>query len=55
VVRVEGRLVEFEDYFGKVRTFPLGRGFLLEGKPVELVAPKAAPAGQLRRRPDRSP
>ena len=45
VVRVEGRLVELEDYFGKVRTFPLGRGFLLEGKPVELVLPKAAPAG----------
>src|SRR5690554_25488 len=48
VVRVEGRLVELEDYFGKVRTFPLGRGFLLEGKPVELVAPKAASAGPLR-------
>jgi hypothetical protein len=48
VVRVEGRLVQLEDFFGKARTFPLGRGFLLEGKPVELVAPKAVPAGQLR-------
>lgn len=48
VVRLEGRLVELEDYFGKVRTFPLGRGFLLEGKPVELVAPKAAPAARMR-------
>ncbi len=48
VVRLEGRLVELEDYFGKVRTFSLGRGFLLEGKPVELVAPKAAPAARMR-------
>lgn len=48
VVRLEGRLVELEDYFGKVRTFPLGRGFLLEGQPVELVAPKAAPAARMR-------
>ena len=48
VVRLEGRLVELEDYFGAVRTFPLGRGFLLEGKPVELVAPKAGPAGMRR-------
>jgi hypothetical protein len=45
VVRLEGRLVELEDYFGKVRTFPLGRGFLIEGRPVELVVPKAAPTG----------
>lgn len=45
VVRLEGRLVELEDYFGKVRTFPLGRGFLIEGRPVELVAPKAALTG----------
>ena|SRR5690554_831733 len=48
VVRLEGRLVELEDYFGKVRTFALGRGFLLEGKPVELVKPRAAPATRLR-------
>ncbi|MHA6694338.1 DUF3097 domain-containing protein [Homoserinimonas sp. A520] len=45
VVRLEGRLVELEDYFGKVRTFPLGRGFLLEGKPVELVVPESTPTG----------
>jgi hypothetical protein len=45
VVRLEGRLVELEDFFGTVRAFPLGRGFLLEGKPVELIAPKAGPAG----------
>src|SRR5690554_5065575 len=48
VVRVEGRLVELEDYFGKVRTFPLGRGFLLEGKPIELVVPARTPAGSHR-------
>ena len=48
VVRVDGRLVELEDYFGKLRTFPLGRGFLLEGTPVELVAPKARNEGVLR-------
>jgi len=35
-----------EDRRGKRRTFPLGPGFLLEGRPVILVAParKAAPA-----------
>jgi hypothetical protein len=48
VVRVEGRIVELEDYFGKVRSFPLGRGFLLEGKPIELVPPKVTPRGALR-------
>lgn len=48
VVRLEGRRVELEDYFGKVRTFPLGRGFLWEGKPVELVQPKVAPAARMR-------
>lgn len=48
VVRIEGRLVELEDYFGKVRTFPLGRGFLLEGTPIDLVPPKPVPAGPRR-------
>ena len=48
IVRVEGRLIELEDYFGKVRAFPLGRGFLLEGKPVELIPPKAASPARLR-------
>ncbi|MFD1826391.1 MULTISPECIES: DUF3097 domain-containing protein [Mumia] len=38
--------VELEDRRGKRRTFPLGPGFLLEGKPVILKAPvrAAAPA-----------
>ncbi len=48
VVRVNGRLVELEDYFGTVRTFPLGRGYLYEGTPVELVSPKAKQQGVLR-------
>lgn len=39
VVRVEGRTVELEDRHGKRRVFPLGPGFLLEGRPVTLVPP----------------
>ncbi|WP_210480896.1 DUF3097 domain-containing protein [Naasia sp. SYSU D00948] len=46
VVGVEGRLVKLEDRRGKVRVFPLGPGFLLEGKPAVLKAPaKLAKAG----------
>ncbi len=49
VVSVEGRMVELEDRHGKRRVFPLGAGFLLEGRPVQLVHPKAAaPAGRQR-------
>lgn len=33
-------LVVLEDRHGKTRSFPLGFGFLLEGEPVELVAPR---------------
>jgi Protein of unknown function (DUF3097). len=47
VLRIEGRLVALEDYAGKVRMFPLGRGFLLEGEPVELKAPVSAAKGPL--------
>lgn len=32
-------LVELEDRRGKVRAFPLGAGFWIDGKPVELRAP----------------
>lgn len=41
IVRVERDLgtVTLEDRFAKQRTFPLGPGFLLEGRPVVLVAP----------------
>jgi len=40
-----GHLVTLEDRFGKRRVFPLGPGFLLEGKPVLLVRPRPAAAG----------
>jgi hypothetical protein len=45
VVGLEGTLVRLEDRNGKVRVFPLGGGFLLDGAPVVLVAPTAAPRG----------
>jgi hypothetical protein len=48
VLRIEGKLVELEDYAGKVRVFPLGPGFLLEGQPVVLVAPSRQSAGTAR-------
>jgi len=45
VVRVEktpgGFTVTLEDRFRKHRVFPLGPGFLLEGKPISLVRPKS--------------
>ncbi len=48
VVRVEKagglHVVHLEDRHGKTRGFPLGPGFWLDGKPVILTAPKAAPA-----------
>jgi hypothetical protein len=47
VVRVEkmplGVVVELEDRHGRRRSFPLGAGFHLDGKPVELVRAAAAP------------
>jgi hypothetical protein len=39
VVGLEGRLVRLEDRRGKVRLFPLGDGFLIDGEPVALKAP----------------
>jgi hypothetical protein len=48
VLRIEGKLVELEDYKGKVRVFPLGGGFLFEGEPVILVAPAQRPVGKAR-------
>lgn len=48
VVRVEKsggeHVVVLEDRKGKTRTFRLGPGFWVDGKPVELTAPKTAPA-----------
>jgi len=47
VVRVEKGNVGLEDRHGKVRWFPLGRGFLIDGEAAVLVAPTAAPQGTL--------
>ena len=43
VVRTEGTTVALEDRRGAVRVFPLGRGFLVDGVEVELVAPARQP------------
>ncbi|MPQ98973.1 DUF3097 family protein [Modestobacter sp. I12A-02628] len=49
VVRCEKDVVHLEDRFGKVRGYPLGPGFWVDGRPVVLVRPKQAiPAGPLR-------
>ena len=39
VVRVECGRVDLEDRHGRTRGFPLGPGYLLEGRPVILTAP----------------
>ncbi|KGJ71755.1 hypothetical protein GY21_20035 [Cryobacterium roopkundense] len=44
VMRVEKNIVTLEDRHGKLRLFPLGSGFLLDGKPVTLIAPTMAAA-----------
>ncbi|RST14082.1 DUF3097 family protein [Streptomyces sp. WAC05374] len=45
VIGCEAGTVTLEDRFGKHRVFPLApRGFLLEGRPVTLVRPVAAPS-----------
>jgi len=45
VVAWENGIVVLEDRKLKRRSFPMGKGFLLEGKPVELVSPaRQAPA-----------
>lgn len=51
IVGVEAGNVHLEDRAGRVRGFPLGAGFLIEGEPVVLVQPiaaAAAPAGRQR-------
>ncbi len=49
VVGVAKGTVTLEDRFGKHRMFPLGHGFLVDGRAVQLVAPKPkAPTGRLR-------
>ncbi len=39
VTRWENGMVVLEDRHGKIRSFPLGKGFLLDGRLVELVTP----------------
>lgn len=41
VIRIEKRIVTLEDRHGKLRLFPLGGGFLVDGEPVVLVVPTA--------------
>jgi len=49
IVRWEHGVVDLEDRFGKIRTYPLGPGFWLDGKPVSLKPPKkAGPAKKTR-------
>ncbi|HWH26904.1 MAG TPA: DUF3097 family protein, partial [Pseudolysinimonas sp.] len=42
VVRTDKNLVTLEDRRGRQRVFPLGGGFLVDGEPVVLRAPRAA-------------
>ena len=49
VIRVEKKIVTLEDRNGRLRLFPLGAGFLIDGEPVVLVVPAAkAPAARAR-------
>jgi len=48
IVRVSAGLVELEDWKGRVRAFPLSGSFLIDGAPVALRVPRAAPAGRAR-------
>src|SRR6185503_13810433 len=49
IVRWEHGVVDLEDRFGKIKTYPLGPGFWLDGKPVSLKPPKkAGPAKKTR-------
>jgi hypothetical protein len=49
VIRIEKNIVTLEDRHGKLRLFPLGAGFLLDGEPVVLVRPaQSVPAGKAR-------
>ncbi|WEO79212.1 DUF3097 domain-containing protein [Cryobacterium sp. SO2] len=49
VIRVEKKVVTLEDRFGKLRLFPLGGGFLLDGEPIVLVQPRpTTPASRAR-------
>ncbi|MGF3055755.1 DUF3097 domain-containing protein [Microbacterium sp. YY-01] len=42
ITRIEAGHVELEDRRGRRRMFPMGSGFLIDGDPVQLVAPAAS-------------
>jgi hypothetical protein len=48
IVGVAQGLVELEDRTGRVRAFPLGAGYLIDGEPVTLTPPSATPAATAR-------
>ena len=48
IVGVAKGLVELEDRNGRIRTFPLGAGYLIDGEPVTLTPPTATPAATAR-------
>jgi len=48
IVRYANGLVELEDRHGKVRSFPLGPGYLVDGAPVALAKPAPSAPRQLR-------
>ncbi|WP_396600120.1 DUF3097 domain-containing protein [Frigoribacterium sp. R86507] len=48
IVRVEAGTVELEDWKGRVRAFPMTGSFLIDGAPVVLRVPRAAPQGRAR-------
>jgi Protein of unknown function (DUF3097) len=47
VVRIEHGNVSLQDRHGRTRVFPLGPGFLVEGKPVILTVPPLQPARKI--------
>ncbi len=48
VTRIESGMVELEDWKGRRRSFPLGGGFIIDGRPVRLVVPSRAQHGRRR-------
>ncbi len=45
VVRIEHGCIDLEDRHGRTKGFPLGPGFLLDGRPVVLTAPRRSAPG----------
>ncbi|MGW9627007.1 DUF3097 family protein [Microbacterium sp. NPDC055521] len=48
VTRIEAGMVELEDWKGRRRSFPLGGGFMIDGRPVKLIAPVVKRSGPRR-------